>query len=72
MRIKSEKSGKIIFGDYMGLIQCAEKCKYQKEGYCNLDKPSTVSLNNSVCPYYEPNSFDDGNGFLKTSDADKL
>ena len=53
----------------MGLIQCALNCKYQLDGYCNLEKCSTVSSKSNDCPYFK--SADNINGFLKTSNADK-
>lgn len=56
----------------MSLIQCDELCRFQKEGYCRLETPSTVNTENKACPYFKKNLFDDCNGFLKTSDTYKL
>ena len=56
----------------MGIIQCAENCKYQKEGYCTLDKPSPVNSVLGGCPYYIKKSFDEGDCLGKPSDTDKL
>lgn len=38
----------------MTLIPCDCDCIYQKEGYCNLEKPSLVTNNNTEkgCAYY--------------------
>ena len=54
----------------MGIIQCAENCKFQKEGYCSLDKCSTVTYNNIDCPYFI--SLDNRNGLRETSDTDNF
>ena len=35
----------------MGLIQCAENCKYQSDGYCTLNKCTVVNSVSGVCPY---------------------
>ncbi len=42
----------------MGLIQCAENCKFQRDGYCFLEKCGTVASVDSVCPHYIPKSLD--------------
>ena len=52
----------------MGIIQCAEYCKFQKDGYCSLEKYSTVNTENSNCPYFI--SLDNRDGLSQTSDAD--
>lgn len=54
----------------LGIIQCAEKCAYQKDGYCFLESAQKVNSINSICPYFK--SPDNRNGFLKTSDGDKF
>ena len=33
----------IFRGENMGIIQCAENCKYQCEGYCTLNKCTAVN-----------------------------
>lgn len=54
----------------MWIIQCAEDCKFQKEGYCSLDRCSTVNPENKGCPYkVSPNN---SNSIFETSDTDKL
>ena len=53
----------------MGFIQCALNCKYQKEGFCNLEKCSTVNSVNDACPYFE--SADNVECFFKVSYTDK-
>ncbi len=56
----------------MGIIQCAEGCKFQLDGYCQLDKPSEVGSLKSDCPYYIPASFDYRNSLTEAFDTDKL
>ncbi len=56
----------------MAIIQCAENCKYQFDGYCNLEKCSTVNLLNRDCPYFLPRSADIGNCLFKTPDTYKF
>lgn len=56
----------------MSLIQCAEKCKFQKDGYCSLEILGTVNANENGCPYYKTPSFDDSNSLFKASDSDQL
>ena len=38
----------------MGIIQCAENCKYQCDGYCTLNKCTAVNSLSGVCPYLQP------------------
>lgn len=42
----------------MNLIVCGEDCMYQKEGYCNLEKPSVITDPHAAqtkhCLYYTP------------------
>jgi len=56
----------------MGIIQCSEKCKYQTDGYCQLDKFSTVSTAKKECPYFIPISFNNGNSLSQTVNTYKL
>ena len=56
----------------MGLIQCAEHCKFQIDGYCNLEKCSTVNSLNKNCPYFIPLSFDYTNSLSQTANTYKL
>ena len=56
----------------MGIIQCSEKCKFQTDGYCNLEKCSTVGILDNKCPYYIPKLFDDRNSLTETSDTYKF
>ncbi len=56
----------------MGVIQCAENCKYQRDGYCTLDKPSAVNSVSGGCPYYIKKSFDEGDCLGKLPYSDKL
>ncbi len=54
----------------MGIIQCSEECKFQIDGYCGLEKCSTVSSIFSECPYLLPRSADNADCLSKTSNAD--
>ncbi len=56
----------------MSLIQCDEKCKYQQEGFCRLEKIGTVNTLNASCPYYRPKYLNQSNGVLKASDPTQL
>jgi len=56
----------------MGIIQCAENCKYQIEGYCTLDKCSNVNSLENSCPYFVDRLFNESNSLLKIADTDKL
>ncbi|MDR1002242.1 MAG: hypothetical protein LBL82_03095 [Oscillospiraceae bacterium] len=41
----------------MNLITCNSNCKYQVDGYCELDKPSEVSNSTlTACPYFKQNT----------------
>ncbi len=55
----------------MGIIQCAENCKYQADGYCRLDKCTTVNSVTKSCPYFIKSSADKSDCFTEFSDADK-
>lgn len=56
----------------MGIIQCAEDCKYQLDGYCRLDKCTTVNSVTKNCPYFIKCSADKCDRFTKLSDTDKF
>lgn len=45
----------------MGIIPCSEECHFQSDGYCQLEKYSTVSCINESCPYYMPRSKSEAN-----------
>lgn len=53
----------------MGIIQCAQDCKYQKDGYCYLDKCSVVASLDTDCPHFVQKSFDNTEGLFKTGSA---
>lgn len=55
---------------FLGLIQCAENCKYQLDGYCNLEICSNINSPESDCPYYLSN--DSFNGLSQSSDTNKF
>lgn len=59
-------------GDLMGIIQCAEECKYQLDGYCSLEKPTTVNSLDGGCPYKIEKLFNNSKRFAETSHTDKL
>lgn len=44
----------------MGLIQCAADCKYQADGYCELEAVARVTdvTNRAQCPHYVRRSAD--------------
>lgn len=54
----------------MNLIHCALNCKYQKDGYCGLERPEAVNLTSNDCPYFK--STDNGDSLLKVIDAYEL
>lgn len=54
----------------MGIIQCSEFCKYQKDGYCDLEKCSAVYPSDKDCPYFI--SLDDRNSLSQTSNPYNL
>lgn len=56
----------------MEIIKCAEGCVFQKDGYCTLEKLSTVNTNKSGCPHFLPKLFNYGNSLFETADSDKL
>lgn len=56
----------------MGIIQCSHKCKYQIEGYCTLDKLSTVNSVTTDCPYFTEESIDYGNSLSQGLYSDKF
>lgn len=54
----------------MGIIECAENCKFQKDGYCSLETLSKVNSSSGGCPHYISASFDKVGGLLQTADSD--
>ena len=56
----------------MGIIQCAENCKYQKDGYCFLENCSTVATIDNDCPHFVKKSFNDGDCLFETCSTDKF
>ncbi|MEE1239833.1 MAG: hypothetical protein UHO61_07920 [Acutalibacteraceae bacterium] len=56
----------------MGVIWCAENCKYQADGYCQLNNCGTVNSLSGVCPYFTEKSLNKTYRLGKTSDTDKL
>ncbi len=56
----------------MGLIQCAENCKYQQDGYCNLETCSNINSLENDCPHYIPSSLDNSKRLSEGTNPDKL
>lgn len=56
----------------MGIIQCAEDCKYQIDGYCNLDKCSTVNSLENSCPYFISRSLNISDSLRQIGNTDKF
>ena len=54
----------------MGIIECAETCKFQKDGYCQLETLSKVNTSSGGCPHYISVSLNEGNSLSKTADTD--
>lgn len=62
------------------MIPCAEKCQYQKDGYCGLESVTAVSNTNGGCAYYKRKSGgpakeplqDSLNSFPDAPDANQL
>ena len=49
----------------MKMIQCAFDCKFQKDGYCELDKISVVNSISKACPHYKRKSDNKAEGFTE-------
>lgn len=56
----------------MSIIQCAENCKYQVDGYCSLDKCSNVNSLTNSCPYFTERSLNNRNCLFEIADPDKF
>ena len=56
----------------MGLIQCAENCKYQIDGYCNLEICGNVNSPQHVCPYYLPRLTNISESLSESRNSNKL
>ncbi len=56
----------------MGIIQCADLCAFQVDGYCALEKCSVPKLFESDCPYYIPKSLYNFDSISQTANPDKL
>ena len=56
----------------MEIIQCAEKCKFQRDGYCSLDKMSVINSVTESCPFFVADLFDNRKSFFEASDTDKF
>ena len=54
----------------MSIIQCANDCKYQHDGYCQLETISTVTNSKGGCPHYL--SKDGSNSLLEATHADNF
>ena len=56
----------------LGIIQCADECVFQVDGYCNLEKCSVPNLIKNDCPYFIPKSFYKFDSLRQTSDTDNF
>ncbi len=56
----------------MSLIQCAENCKYQVDGYCNLEICSNINSPDKDCPYFLSASLDKGESLSQGGNTYKL
>ncbi len=56
----------------MGIIQCAEDCRFQIDGYCNLDKCSNVNSLENSCPHYISRLTDNRKCLSKISNTNKF
>ena len=56
----------------MGIIPCAEPCRYQKEGYCELNRCTVINSVASACPYFLERSADLSNRITKPFYTDQL
>lgn len=57
---------------FLGLIQCAENCKYQIDGYCALEICSNINSPESDCPYYLSRSTDSLNSLSQSGNTDEF
>ena len=55
---------------FLQIIQCAENCRFQNDGYCSLETLSKVNSSSGGCPHYISASFDKVGGLLQTADSD--
>ncbi len=56
----------------MGIIQCAENCKHQIDGYCQLDKCSNVTSLENSCPYFVNRLFNKSDSLREIADGNKF
>lgn len=56
----------------MKIIQCAENCRYQNDGYCSLENCGSVNTTEHPCPYYIQKPLNSSDGLLKIADTDKF
>lgn len=38
----------------MNLIRCSELCAHQRDGYCTLDKATSITSAENICCYFSP------------------
>ena len=42
----------------MNIVLCAKNCKYQKDGYCNINLPSSIiNSNKNECLYFKNKNY---------------
>ncbi len=56
----------------MKIIQCAEICRFQNDGYCSLESCTNINSTKHPCPYYIPKLSQGSNSLLEIADADKF
>ncbi len=56
----------------MKIIQCAEICRFQSEGYCSLESCTNINSTKHPCPHFIPKLAQGGDGLLQITDADKF
>ena len=59
-------------GDFLKIIQCAEFCRFQSDGYCSLENCGNVNSTKHPCPYYIPKLTNGSNSLLQITNTDKL
>ena len=56
----------------MGIIQFAENCKYQTDGYCELNRCTIVNSIDTACPHFIEKLSNKSDSLAKACNADKL
>ena len=56
----------------MGIIQCAEPCEHQNDGYCELNCCGAVCSLKNGCPYFKEKSSDQADRVAQPLNANQL